>query len=48
MSKKNSYLKSKRRHKFETDDLHRKAKQMQRPVPPGKNRKKNILYRKLS
>jgi len=48
MSKNNSYMKSKRRRKFETDDFHKKAKQMPRPIQPGKNRKKNILYRKLS
>lgn len=48
MSKKNSYIKSNKRRNFDTDDFHKKTKPMQRPVPHGKNRKKNILYRKLS
>lgn len=49
MNKNNrSYIKNKRRQKFVNDKLQNKAKQMKRTAKPGKPKKKNIMFRKLS
>lgn len=48
MSKNNNYIKSKKRRKFENYVPYKKAKQISHLIRIGKNRKKNIIYRKLS